>query len=40
MCFESDISIRLKRNNTLVPYETEIKPELEKVEEPVVVSAK
>jgi hypothetical protein len=40
MCFEPDILIRLKRKNPLVPDETEIEPELEKVEEPVAVSAK
>lgn len=33
MCFESDIPIRLKIKNPLVPDETEIKPKLEKVEE-------
>lgn len=40
MCFESDITIRLKTKNPLVPDETEIKPELEKVEEPVAKPAK
>lgn len=32
--------MRLKRKNPLVPVKTEIMPELEKVEEPVAVSAK
>lgn len=40
MYFESDITIRLKRKNLLVPDETEIKPKLEKVEEPIAMSAK
>lgn len=40
MCFESDTPIWLKTKNPLVPDETEIRPKLGKVEEPVALSAK
>ena len=40
MCFEYEIPNRLKNKNLVAEEETEIEPELEKVEEPVTVSAK
>ena len=41
MCFEFEIPIRKKdKNHNMIDEEFEVEPELEKVQEPVTVSAK